>query len=74
MGCFRNQRDPIVSGSTVLCWAATSHQPQPNPFSLKSSWKEAEAGRLSSRAKDKIGGTPVVKVDERMSEQTTGKH
>lgn len=72
MGYFRNQRDPIVSGSTVFCWAATGHSQ--TPFSLKSSWKEAEAGRLRSRAKDKIGGTPVVKVDERRSEQTTGKH
>ena len=33
-----------------------------------------QLSRLSSRAKDKIGGTPVVKVDERRSEQTTGKY
>lgn len=60
MCCVGDQRDLIVSGSTVSTLLG-SHWPQPKPFALKISWEDAEAGRLSSRVKDKTGGTPVVK-------------
>lgn len=52
--CYVGQRDSMVPSSTVLCWAATGHHL--SPFLLKSSWKEAKAGRLSSRVKNKIWG------------------
>lgn len=56
--CVGDRRDPMVSTSTVLCWATTGHTP--NPFSLKRSWKETKAG-----SRTKSGAHQYLRIGQR---------